>query len=414
MRQFLGLLLICWTAAQAQEVYTEHIREMRLQGTLDAGFPASLVASHPVTVSFDWDAPQPSAFVVRIWHCDRDWHRTESVFLNDPTRNALREQIPYSLSPQGVEHYRYTYTLRLPGTAELERFRYSGNYAIEIWDDREEHRLGSARFFVAESLLEGGVKVWNRLLPSGVAPWNQVNKLIAAYSVPPQEMRERAPIYAQFIRTADVYRNREILRPFRIDADDQNPNTFVDGWGTNELKFIIDNLPPGNEYRTIDLRSSDLYPPGRLHRSRGGADVSRWLKQGTRDHNGIAAQVTTGLYADYLEYQFELLLPEERSHDSVFVVGDFNGWTPTIPWAMWWDSETGRFIARGWLKRGQYDYQYVLNRNDWLSLEGNDWRTTSVYTVIVYYRDQRFGGFDRILVIAQERSPGGSEATAPD
>jgi hypothetical protein len=64
-----------------------------------------------------------------------------------------------------------------------------------------------------------------------------------------------------------------------------------------------------------------------------------------------------------------------------------------------------KLVAR--LRRGTYDYQYVLNDNDWITLEGNDWRTVNVYTALMYYHDPQFGGFDRILLAAQAKSPGG-------
>ncbi|MBI3587212.1 MAG: hypothetical protein HY088_08800, partial [Ignavibacteriales bacterium] len=58
------------------------------------------------------------------------------------------------------------------------------------------------------------------------------------------------------------------------------------------------------------------------------------------------------------------------------------------------------------------DYQYVKSNNDWISIEGNDWRTVNVYTAFIYYYDTRLGGFDRILGYAQRSSPGGTEATS--
>jgi len=406
-------LLLCGSLALGQNGPSERVLNLRVEGGLDARFPAALLTSRPVTISFDGTNGDPEQFVIRIWHCDRDWRRTESIFLNDPNQNSIRTQIPYVRAPQGVQNYRYSYTLRLPGTREWERFRYSGNYIVEIWDEGEAHQVGTARIVVAESLLASGAKVWNRQLPSEVAPLNQVNRVAVTYAVPPQDPRDDAPVYAQYIRTVDVYRNREMSRPYRIDVDDQDPETFVEGWGTNAMQFLIGNIPCGNEYRVLDIRSTDLYPPGPLLRPRDGSDVLRWLHQGVRDHNGTSTQVTAGMYADDVEYQFELLVPVVQAPDSVFVVGDFNGWDPSNVWKMGWDPSTGRFVARERLRRGRYDYQYVANGTDWLTLEGNDWRTTNVFTAVIYYRDPRFGGFDRVLGIAQGRSPGGTVATAP-
>jgi hypothetical protein len=57
------------------------------------------------------------------------------------------------------------------------------------------------------------------------------------------------------------------------------------------------------------------------------------------------------------------------------------------------------------LKRGIYDYQYVVvsgdyndpANQDWYALEGNDWQTTNEYNIFLWYRDQNFGGYDRII-----------------
>ncbi len=409
--KFLLTVLLIVAGAAAQEVTSDRISNLRVQGALDARFPVTLVASRPLTISFDGTETDPQRFVVRLWHCDRNWQRTESIFLNDPSRNAIRTQIPFTRAPIGVERYHYSYALRLPGANDWERFTYSGNYTLEIWDADEAQRLGTARFIVAESLLAGGVRVWNRQDPSAVSPLNQVHKILVAYRVPPQDPGNPAPVYAQFIRTMDVYRNRECSRPYRVDLDDQDPDTFIEGWGTDDLQFSIDNLPCGNEYRMLDVRNTDLYPPGVVLHRRDGADVIRWLHQGPRDHDGASTQVNAGQFADDVEYQFELLVPPEHRPDSVFVVGDFNGWTPGEPWRMRWDDASQRFVVRGQFRRGQYDYQYVADGTDWTALEGNDWRTTDVYTAVLYYHDPRFGGFDRVLAVAQGRSPGGTEAT---
>ncbi|HAM10712.1 MAG TPA: hypothetical protein DCP74_10665 [Bacteroidales bacterium] len=57
------------------------------------------------------------------------------------------------------------------------------------------------------------------------------------------------------------------------------------------------------------------------------------------------------------------------------------------------------------LKRGAYDYQYVvadvingvIKNDDWLLLEGNTWETSNVYHVFLYYKDPNYGGYDRII-----------------
>jgi hypothetical protein len=225
-------------------------------------------------------------------------------------------------------------------------------------------------------------------------------------------MDDANPLYANFVKTVDIYRNREIETPHRIDADNRNSNTFIDGIGTNTLTFMIDNLQSGNEYRRIDLTNTDLVPPYEVLRLRDGADMSRWQWQGAEDHNGTSSLVTGNRYAEYVQFQFELGRPEENANEKIYVVGNFNGWKVDEQWKLQYDDSLKLYKLRVWLRRGAYDYQYVLNGNDWIALEGNDWRTTNVYTALLYYHDVRFGGFDRILLAAQKKSPGGTKATS--
>jgi hypothetical protein len=60
---------------------------------------------------------------------------------------------------------------------------------------------------------------------------------------------------------------------------------------------------------------------------------------------------------------------------------------------------------------GGYDYKYASDGRDNMMLEGNDWRTVNVYTALLCYHDFRFGGFDRIMLAAQKKSPGGISET---
>jgi len=288
----------------------------------------------------------------------------------------------------------------------------SGNYKIEIWDQDKRELLAEAKLFAVEKIEDGALTVSNRYLQSEISPQNQVLKAVLSFTLPAPRMDDASVLLTNFIKTVDLYRNREFETPHRIDVDHRNTNTFIDGLGTNTLKFLIDNLPSGNEYRRMDLMNTDLYPPNQILRSRNGADVSRWLWQGKKDQQGTSTLITGTLYADYVQYQFELGRPEEQASENIFIVGDFNGWKVDEQWRMQYDEPLKHYTLRRWLRRGAYDYQYVLHGTDWTTLEGNDWRTVSVYTALLYYHDVRFGGFDRILLAAQKESPGGTQATS--
>lgn len=411
-----------------QEVVSDRIKGMRVYGALQAGFPVVIQDSTSVTIEFDIDEDRPANVVLTWYHCDRNWNKTTTSFINDDTRNVTRTPLPYTPAPAGTRHYRWHYTVQLPGIPELRAFVYSGNYQFELWDERQEVLLARGRFFVVERTLRPTVRVLNRQIPSLEHPWNKAHKVEVQLVIPERLTRPAAPdnsggfqpssnrdeiFMPILINAVDVYKNRELTRPYRIDANRPSPATFVYGFGTRRIRFVVDNIQPGNEYRRLDLRNVGEYPPDQQLRSTLGADVSRMQFRAARDNNGMALLTQGNRYADYLTFRFEFIDDARGSGDSICVVGEFNGWMASPASMMQYDRSAKRFFWTTSLRRGDYDYQYVFMRDggqDWIALEGNDWRTVNVYTALVYYRDERYGGFDRILGVVQGRSSGLNEA----
>ncbi|MBI4429001.1 MAG: DUF5103 domain-containing protein [Ignavibacteriales bacterium] len=407
---FVGINMFLSIWSFSQEVFSPHIKGLRVSGEGRGQLPIAGLANRPVTIEFDLQAKEPLDFRLKVFHCDKDWRITENSFINDELRNTTKFPMPFDPAPEFVQHYAFHYTVRIPGFSVLERFPQSGNYIFQVWDAKEKQLFAAGRFFVVEDLLLPTMQIRNRYLPSVVSPWNQVNKVEVGFGIPDNGGNQDEQFYPLLLKTVDVYRNRALYSSLRIAADDDSPNTFVDGFGLRKVKFVIDNVMPGNEYRRVDIRNIDHYPPGKEARPREGADVSRFLHQGARDSNGGSIITSGDRYADYIRFQFELLRDSEDL-DSVHAVGDFNGWNLTDDWRMTYDAETKRYKLSQWLRRGVYDYQYVVGRNDWISVEGNNWKTVNLYSAFIYYRDPRYGGFDRIVGHVQGSSPGGVEAT---
>ena len=406
------LVVFCLSSLSAQETYSDRIRGLRVYGTAEAGVPITGLNSRPITIDFDIDETTPPDFRIRVYHCDRDWNVTATSFVNDEMRNWTKAPLNFVPAPRGVEGYTFHYSAKLPGFPGIEQFPQSGNYIFELYENDHGEVLARGRFFVIETVLRPAMVVSNRSLPSEVNPNNQVEKITVRFVVPKADSSEGGEILFPINFTCtDVYRNRQLYDPWRIDVNDMNPNTFVDGYGTTKMTFVVDNVTPGNGYRRLDLRDIDKYPPGEPLRSRAGTDVSRFLQPPARDDYGASVLTTGSRYADYLQFRFELVLGG-RPYGSVFVVGDFDGWKPSPGCLMTYDDASGRYVWTTWLRRGVYDYQYVVGPNDWISVEGNDWRTVSVYSAFVYYHDNRYGGFDRIIGYAQRTSPGGNQPTS--
>ena len=405
----LGVLLLAETAI-AQEILSDRAKGIRVYGSAEAGFPVTTLESRPITIEFDVTEAQPPDLYIRVIHCDRDWNVTNSYFINDEMQNRSRAPLSIDPAPGGVQFYRFHYSVRIPGIAGLERFAHSGNYVFEIVDASSKEIFVRGRFFVVEEMLTPVMKMSNRLLPSEVNPYNQVNKIEVGFAAPRPELAKDEVFYPMKLKAVDIYKNRELGNRWRVDTDNPSPNTFVDGLGTTKTKFWVDNVSPGNDYRHIDVRNVTDYPEGQELRSRQGADISRFQQPPRGDHNGVSTITKGTRYADYVQYRFELA-SEYRQYETVFVVGDFNGWTPSPNCTMTYDDDTRRYVWSTSLRRGAYDYQYVVAPNDWITLEGNDWRTVSAFSAFVYYHDDQLGGYDRIIGFVQRLSPGGNEPT---
>lgn len=348
----LVVFVSCIVLAAAQEPGVPELKGLRLYGRSRADLPVTTLRSEPLTVEFDIQADQPPNLQLRFLHCDRNWNTTSTGFVNDEFHNKTRTELPFVTAPLGIRGYSYRYTISIPDERVFKGFLFSGNYVLEIADLDREEVLARARFFVADTILRPVMKVANRQEPSEINPYYQVNRIDVSFRIPPPDSSGGGVSYFPLdFSSVEVYKNRELFRPWRIDADDDNPHTFVEGFGTQSLTFRIDNVPPGNEYRTLNLENVDFYPQDRLVRARGGADLSRFLGKVVRDNNGASFPVEGTRFAEYLDFEFELLW--DQPSDSVFVVGDFNFWSPGFSSPMRY--EDGRYRWKTALRRGRYD-----------------------------------------------------------
>jgi hypothetical protein len=402
-KQLLALLLLVAEVGWSQEILSDRIKGLRINGTALAGMPVADLHSQGFVVEFDVSEKAPPDLRVRVLHCDRNWEVTRNGFVNDDMQNKSKAPLPYVRVPDGVRTYSYHYSVRIPGIAGIDQFKYSGNYVVEILDEGWKTVLGRGRFFVVERKLPLTMKINNRSLPSAKNPFNQVKKIEVGFSIPPPEDPNGEALFPILLKVSDIYRNRQLYTPWRIDSDDRNPNTYIDGFGTSSLRFVVDNVAPGNAYRRIDLRDATVYPEDRILKDAKGADVRRFQMPPGSDNKGVSVLATGSRYADYVPFRFELA-SERPEWGEIYVVSDFNGWKVSKPWLMSYDEQTQRYVCDVSIRRGVYDYQYVVGQDDWIILEGNDWRTSSVYSAFMYYQETRLGGYDRIVGFLQQTS----------
>ncbi len=380
-------------SAQAWEIANPEYVGMRVSGPLRAGVPV-IVRGQQIRFTLDAKYPQPRDLRVELIHCDRNWVRTPSEFINDPYMLTGRKPLSSSQTAAGVDRYRLTYSGSVPDGAGIEPIQFSGNYIASIMDFESRQVVARFRFSVAERSADNAISVRRRRLPMKIAPWNEAHAVTVR------------------IRESDIQQGQDptYLQLIRVDLDDLSEDTWIDGLGTAALSFTAGAVMPGNEYRVLDIRSVELYPPDLLLRPRDGADVSRFFSSSARDNNGWSTIVASREFADYERYEFQVWWEADRRPGPIYVLGDFNGWARDAAWELTPGEEEGRYSLRALLKRGRYDYSFSVGE-DPILFEGNSWSTTNVYTALTYYGDPRLGGYDRILFVSQVESPASGSET---
>lgn len=357
-----------------------------------------------ITIRFDVAEEAPPRLAIRFRHCDKDWNVDTDFFVRDDFFTLTRTLF-YEQASAGIDMYRWRFTNRFPSAEHpFVRFLYSGNWIFDIVDENDEEAIyASGRFIVVENLVRSALQIRNDYWTPWDMPFDQVHRLRLDMRIP-----NPGPLFPDFVRTVDFYKNFNLYQPYRVDSYDRQPNTFVEGIGLDSKAFIYENMPPGNGYRMLDLRRPVVHPARQVATRFEGADFTRF-RFGIDQHVYFGSAVTEPIGsfdAEYLCVQFELEHPLIEDAD-VFVAGIFNNWDPQPDDRMWYDEEIGHYFLHRWLLRGAYDYQYVVGHydedmgyvadGDWFRIEGNGWAANNLYWAVIYYDDDKFGGVTRAV-----------------
>jgi len=416
MKTLIALLFIVALSVNAQV----KIFGLRTYANDDEYRPPVIMRGEQVTIEFDVTTSQPPDLRIVFRHASKDWVVDDNLFVNDPPK-MRSEALLFSPAPTGVYHYMFRYKNSFPNTKNFVEFVFSGNYVYSIVDhEANDREVAAGKFIVTENSIPVTMTMRNMYHSEYSAPMNQVN-LVAVNVAAPAEYTagDINGIQHSDVTVVDVIKNWNLEQPHRVDVDDKNPETFVDNFIQPNKTFTKRDLFVGNEYRRLDLSSVAEYPNNTLVLLHDQPDVSRFQWQSKPDANGASKlKAFTGTNSDYLEVVIRLRLAQAPIK-KVFFVGASTQWQVLPQNEMKLDSATGLYILRQWLRRGVYDYQYVLGdigedgsviNQDWYSLEGNDWRTINRYIALVYYHDRRFGGFDRVVGFVRGRNPGTNES----
>ncbi len=383
----------------ASSLYSQKIEIKSLKVFTDDETALPILISKKLNIEFDLNSPYEPSLIIVFRFCDKNWNPYQNIFLLNYGKN-IEYNLKFDRLPNTVLDARYHFRGYFPNKNNYVDFPFSGKWMFFITDSQDTSNIyASGKFYVIKPDVIMNAAKKNEVLEDKVYSPPVLAKIFnitASFDLPNE-------FYPSFVDHVEIIENQKIYYPVIIDRN-FNTNTRQYYWdGDRKFSFTARDIHPGNEYRQTDLRNFNKYNKKDVSAQFDGLEYSRFYKQGQKDLNGGSLYLFfENDYADYLNVTFKIR-PPDNGFQSIFLVGAFNHWQILPEFQM--SNEYGVFTKTVPLKRGIYDYQYVaadiinnkIENPDWLVLEGNFWETSNVYYIFLYYNDQNYGGYDRII-----------------
>lgn len=350
-------------------------------------------------IDFDVQAEYPPNFNIIFKFCDRDWHSTDNIFLLNQGQNTAFNLDFFTL-PTTIEAAKYHYSNRFPDKLGYVSFPFSGKWKFFVVDSQDPSLIfAEGKFFVVKADQPIKVEVKKETLDDKIYYPPQlgiVNWIIA-------EANLKQDYFPFFVDELEIVQNHLLNNSVVVPRNSTDQNRVFEWDGGSKLKFIAKDVRPGNEYREVNLNDINIFNSKNVKAQFDGLEYNRFFIQGKKDLNGsFTLKPPKDMYSTYLNVTFQIKPPEEVYGD-IYLVGAFNDWNVSEKYKM--NLNGNYYDLTIELKRGVYDYQYVVvngdpknpANQDWYILEGNDWATTDEYNIFLWYRDQEYGGYDRII-----------------
>lgn len=353
-------------------------------------------------LSFDDMSNDSYLFKYTIIHCDYQWNTTDlqqfeyiDGFLEDEI-----EKFEFSFNAiPGYIHYETSFPNRNMS------IKISGNYILKVYlnDPSDENVIFTRRFFVIE-------------------PLSNINVTIPFYPRVLEYTRHKQQI-DMFINTPDIFTAEPMKRVFvNIQQNGRWDNAKIGlkptGISTNRLAFNYQNgivFDGGNEFRNFNMESywyRSMYIREIINEEDGFSVILHTTaSRSTRPYETIGdlngwrvvkarQDQNTSIEGEYAWVHFYLKSHEIYDAD-VYILGQLNDWQLNEKSLMSFDSRSGVYHGKLYLKQGFYDYNYVVvpegkTMGDITYFEGDHWETRNEYTVYVYYRE-RVPEYDRLV-----------------
>jgi len=389
-------IFLNFSSANAQEI---QVKSLVTYTTDDRFALPVLTGENKLVVEFDIKSDFEPTLSILFRFCDEGWTSTNNIFLLNQNRNTL-QLFKFDRLPVTVEDAEYHFKGSFPDRDSFIELPFSGKWRYYITDVQDTSIVyAENRFFVVnnEVNLRSTFKR-DELEDKNYSPreLSKVFNITTNFNLPED-------FFPGFVDRIEIMQNRNIYEPVVIK---RNANTLERQfkWDANrKFTYIARDIPAGNEYRQVDIRNSNFFITKDVKAQRDGLEFSRFYLNAPPDLNGNKIYMDyKDPYATYLNVTFSIRPPDDVYGD-IFLVGAFNNWHLSPEYKL--QSDEGISSITIPLKRGIYDYQYVVADEidgevvnaDWLVLEGNTWANKKVYDIFLYYNEPSLGGYERII-----------------
>ncbi len=360
-----------------------------------------LTGDNKLVIEFDVQGKFIPNMNIVFRFCDKGWTPTKNIFLLNTSYSTAYfldfEELPVTLIDDARYHNKSTY----PDDRDQVRFPFSGKWRFYLTDTQDSSIVyATGKFFVIEDLVDMDILLKrDELEDKNYWPVELAKRfsLTSDFYLPEQ-------FYPAFLDKIEIIDDQRIYYPIIVDRNTNTMFRFYKWDANRHFTFTARDIPAGNEFRQVDIINPDLYIGRDLNAQLDGIEYSRFFLDYEKNdlNGGKIYENYRDAYSTYHNITFSIRPPDDVYGD-IFLVGAFNDWLISPDYQMF--NSDGIFSTIVTLKRGIYDYQYVVGEiengsvinADWLILEGNTWTNKKEFDVFLYYNEQDKGGYERII-----------------
>lgn len=350
-----------------------------------------------ITIEFDVASVSEPNLTIIFRPCDSNWQPYENPFLFNPLfdkeLNLWFDRMPMNLV--GAQfHYKGTFP------NNNVSFTASGKWKFFIVDSQDKNKIfATGKFYVVFPEVKLNVSLSKENLQGDFGDLPILGRTIAIKSsfVLPDSL------FPSNVLKIEIIKNKILEYAIVIDRKNITTERFYEWDAAKKFSFIARNLKPGNEYRETDTRNVSIYNSYNVDARFGEFDIPDLFAKRKSDLDGASILMNwRNENSDYLNVSFRLKVPKNITKP-IFLVGSFNNWQLLPEYEMYDDNGMMNLTIQ--LKRGLYDYQYVvadfyndkITNEDWEILEGNFFETRNEYHIFLYYWSDEKGGYEKII-----------------